>query len=167
MSKRAAFIQAGLLVCVLHPHLPHSPQPSRSFTRCRRGLSPAPVRPVLSFQEMCARPCGCLTPKFSWVQISFGNHSVEEAHTACFPLWAKKNRFSTKIYHLCQYVSKRDGADLNVSTFVSFNSQASSAAVIVSSSPQRKDFPGIAKSPLRSQVKTFAAKKQKPKNSRG
>lgn len=93
------------------------------------------------------------------IQMSFRNHSVKWARTACFPLWARKNRFSTKIYHLCQYVSKCDGGDLNLSTFVSFNSKASRAAVIVSSSPQKKDLPGITKSLLRSQVKTSAAKK--------
>lgn len=56
-------------------------------------------------------------------------------------------------------MSKCDGGDLNLSTFVSFNSKASRAAVIVSSSPQKKDLPGITKSLLRSQVKTSAAKK--------
>lgn len=49
-----------------------------------------------------------------------------------------------------------DGVSLNLSTFVSFNSKACSAAVIVSSSPQKRDLPGIAKSLLRSQVKTAA-----------
>lgn len=92
------------------------------------------------------------------IQISFRTHSVKWAHTACFPLWAKKNRFSTKIYHLCQYVSICAGVDLNLSTFVSFNSKASSTAVIVSSSPQKKDLPGITKSLLRSQVKASAKK---------
>ena len=51
-----------------------------------------------------------------------------------------------------------DGVGLNLSTFVSFNSKASRASVMVSLSPQKRDLPGITKSLLRSQLKASAGK---------
>lgn len=142
ISKSAAFIKAGILfspvsftcACsiVLHP-LP-------SFIHPMRGWCPALTQSMQSFQKTFAGLWGCFIHRFAsntyFIQKLFCWVSLH----ACFPLWAKKNRFSTKMYHLCQYVSICDGIDLNLSTFVSFNSSASRAAVIVSPGFWRKIF---------------------------
>lgn len=141
---------------------PTTPPQSSALHLC--ALSPEEIALLLltqghRFRRMCARPCGCLTHRFALSEYRFHSETILSGELKRPVSHCEQRKIDlalkcTICVNMCQNAMVR----FNVSTSVSFNSKASSAAA-VSFSLQRKVFRRITKSPLRSQVKTSAARK--------